>query len=364
MSTSEVMEYKCPNCAGAIKFDSGKQKMKCPYCDTEFEMEALKSMDEEQLNASKSDEFEWNIEENKEKIDENEGIVSYVCKSCGGEIIGDKNTGATKCPFCDNPVIMVKNFSGMLKPDYVIPFKLDKKAAKERLSHHLKNKILLPNLFKEENHIDEIRGVYVPFWLFGADANADMTYRATRVTGWSDNNYTYTKTDHYFLTRAGDVGFDNIPVDGSSKIDDELMESVEPFNFDDVIDFQTAYLSGYLADKYDVDANQSVERANERVKKSAEDAFSPRSEGYATVIPQNSCIKISNGSVKYALYPVWILNTTWKGKKYIFAMNGQTGKFVGNLPMDKKKYFAWFGSLAAVFSALTYGIAWIINYFM
>ncbi|MBR2735023.1 MAG: hypothetical protein IKE05_02365, partial [Clostridia bacterium] len=228
----------------------------------------------------------------------------------------------------------------------------------------LKGKWLLPKLFKDENHIDEIKGIYVPFWLFGADADADMTYRATRVSGWSDNNYTYTKTDHYFLQRAGKVGFEHIPVDGSSKMDDALMESVEPFNFDEVVDFQTAYLAGYLADKYDITAKESIERANKRVKKSAEDAFSPQGEGYTSVTPQKSSVKITNGSVNYALYPVWILNTTWEGKKYTFAMNGQTGKFVGNLPMDKKKYFAWFGSLAAVFSALTYAVAWLVNYFM
>ena len=359
---SDIMEYKCPNCAGAIKFDSEKQKMKCPYCDTEFDVEALKTYDEA-LKNEKSDDIKWEIGES-DTLDNNENIAVYVCKSCGGEIVGDKNTGATKCPFCDNPVIMAKNFSGVLKPDYVIPFKLDKKGAKEALQKHLKGKWLLPKLFKDENHIDEIRGIYVPFWLFGADADADMTYRATRVSGWSNSNYTYTKTDHYFLTRAGKVAFEHIPVDGSSKMEDDLMESIEPFNFDEVADFQTAYLAGYLADKYDVSAKESIERANKRVKKSAEDAFSPKGEGYATVIPQKSSIKIENGSVKYALYPVWILNTTWNGKKYTFAMNGQTGKFVGNLPMDKKKYFAWLGSLAAAFGALTYAVAWLINYLM
>ena len=359
---ADMVEYKCPNCAGSIKFDSEKQKMKCPYCDTEFDVEALKSFDEA-LKEEKPDEMEWEIKDSGEKLDESD-VVVYVCKSCGGEIVGDKNTGATKCPFCDNAVIMSKNFAGMLKPDYVIPFKLDKKSAKEALNKHLKGKILLPKLFKDENHIDEIKGVYVPFWLFGADADADMTYRATRVTAWSDSNYNYTKTDHYFLMRAGDIAFEHIPVDGSSKIDDELMESVEPFNFDEVADFQTAYLSGYLADKYDIDAKESVNRANERVKKSAEEAFSPKGEGYATVIPQKSSVRISNGSVKYALYPVWLLNTTWRGKKYTFAMNGQTGKFVGNLPMDKKKYWAWLASLAVGLSAVAYGVTWLINYFI
>lgn len=359
---SDLLEYKCPNCSGAIEFDSSKQKMKCPYCDAEFDVEALKSYDEI-LSKNEPDKMDWNIE-NFDGKTEIENVIGYVCKSCGGEIVGDENTGATKCPFCDNPVVIAENFKGVLKPDYVIPFKLDKEEAREKFSKYLKGKVLLPNLFKSENHIDEIKGVYVPFWLFGADANANMNYRATRVSAWSDSKYNYTKTDHYFVVRSGDVGFENIPVDGSSKIDNDLMESIEPFDFKDATDFRTAYLAGYLADKYDISAENSTEKATERVKRSAEDAFRPNNMGYTTVVPQKSSVKITESSVKYALYPVWLLNTTWKDKKYTFAMNGQTGKFVGNLPMDKKKYFAWLGGLTASLSILTYSLAWVIHHFM
>ena len=86
------------------------------------------------------------------------------------------------------------------------------------------------------------------------------------VTSWSDSNYNYTKTDHYRLFRSGSVGFANIPVDGSKKADDAYMEAVEPFCYDDAVEFNGAYLSGYMADKYDVSAEESIERANERVK--------------------------------------------------------------------------------------------------
>ena len=103
---------------------------------------------------------------------EADGLRSYVCKSCGGEIVGDENTAATSCPFCGNPVVMMGQFSGALKPDLVIPFKLDKKAAKEGLKKHLTGKRFLPKIFKDQNHIDEIKGIYVPFWLFDTDVDA------------------------------------------------------------------------------------------------------------------------------------------------------------------------------------------------
>ncbi len=361
---SDLLEYKCPNCSGSIEFDSSSQKMKCPYCDTEFEMETLKFYDEELKNKAKDD-MKWDANPGQEwNKDETENMVVYVCKSCGGEIVGDKNTAATSCPFCDNPVVVAGNFSGDLKPDYVIPFKLDKKAAQEGLIKHISGKRLLPKIFKDENHIDEIKGIYVPFWLFSTEADADIRYRATRVSTWSDSNYNYTRTSHYCVTRSGKVSFDNIPVDGSSKMEDDLMESIEPFDFKDVVDFQTAYLAGYLADKYDVNAEQSIEHANKRVKKSTEDAFASTVKNYMTVVPEYSSVKLHNGTAKYALYPVWILNTTWNNEKYTFAMNGQTGKFVGNLPVNKKAYFAWLCGLAVGISALTYTLAWLINFFM
>lgn len=351
---ADLQEYKCPCCGGAIAFDSKIQKMKCPYCDTEFEMETLKNYDSE-LNSEQADVMNWETAAGGEWQDgEADGLRSYVCKSCGGEIVGDENTAATSCPFCGNPVVMKGQFSGALKPDYVIPFKLDKKAAKDALKKHYGKKRLLPKAFKDENHIDEIKGVYVPFWLFDAEADANIRYKATRVRSWSDSTYNYTETSFFSVTRGGSIGFQNVPVDGSSKMADDLMESIEPFDFSGAVDFQTAYLAGYLADKYDVDAEQSIARANDRIKQSTESAFAATVQGYASVTPEATSVQLHNGRAKYALYPVWLLNTNWKGKKYTFAMNGQTGKFVGDLPLDKSAYKKWLFGLTAVVSVLAF----------
>ena len=251
-------------------------------------------------------------------------------------------------------------FSGALRPDFVIPFKLDKNAAKAGLQKHLTGKRLLPKIFKDQNHIDEIKGVYVPFWLFDTDADARVRYRTTKLRCWSDSEYNYTETSHFLVHRGGSVGFEHVPVDGSSRMADDLMESIEPYDFSDAVGFQTAYLAGYFADKYDVGADESIERANERVKKSAEEAFASTVEGYDTVTAESSSVQLHGGKAKYALYPVWILNTTWKGQKYTFAMNGQTGKFVGDLPVDKAAARRWKLILTAAFSAAVYAAAWLL----
>ena len=354
METESMLQYKCPCCGGAISFDSSSQKMKCPYCDTEFETETLKSYDEG-LKEDRGDDMSWDTEGGGHwQEGEDEDVSIYICSSCGGEIITDETTSASSCPFCGNPVIFKNRLSGELKPDCVIPFKLDKKAAKEALKKHLEGKKLLPKVFKSKNHIDEIKGIYVPFWLFDADVDGTVRYRATRVRCWSDRDYDYTETSFYSVLRGGEIAFDNVPADGSAKMADDLTESLEPFDFSEAVDFKTAYLSGYLADKYDVCADDCIERINTRVRTSTESAFASTVTGYNTVTPEGASINIKNSSVKYALFPIWLLNTTYQGQKFTFAMNAQSGKFVGNLPLDKKAYAKWlFGLWGAVAAGVT-----------
>lgn len=353
-----LQEYKCPCCGGAIAFDADLQKMKCPYCDTEFEMETLSAYDSE-LSQETADELAWESA-STDTWQEDDGIRSYVCRSCGGEIIGDENTAATACPYCGNPVVMMEQFSGSLKPDRVIPFKLDKQAAMDALKKHYQGKRLLPKVFKDENHLQEIQGVYVPVWLFDAEADADVRYKATKVRAWSDSRYDYTQTSFFALARGGHLGFQCIPVDGSTKMDDAMMESLEPYDYSQAVDFQTAYLAGYLADKYDVTAEDSIQRANERIKRSTEEAFAATAVGYTSVTPEYSSVRLQNGQTQYALYPVWLLNTKWNGKVYTFAMNGQTGKLVGDLPMDKGLYKKWFAGIAAAVSAAAFALSYLL----
>ncbi|MBQ7826654.1 MAG: hypothetical protein IJ386_00130 [Clostridia bacterium] len=351
-----LQEYKCPCCGGAIAFDSAAQKMKCPYCDTEFEMETLAAYDSE-LKSESGDDMKWETAAGADwQEGEADGLRVYTCNSCGGELVGDETLAATACPFCGNPVVVMSQFAGVLKPDFVIPFKLDKKAAKAALNKHYSGKRLLPKIFKDQNHIDEVKGVYVPFWLFDTDANARIRYRCTMVRHWSDSRYDYTETAHFSVFRGGNVSFERVPVDGTTKMADDLMESIEPYDFSEAVDFQTAYLAGYLADKYDVSAEESIDRANERIRRSTEEAFASTVRGYTTVVPESTGIKLENGCAKYALYPVWLLNTTWNGQKFTFAMNGQTGKLVGDLPLDRGAFKRWLFGIWGVSAAIIYGL--------
>ncbi|MBR4020136.1 MAG: hypothetical protein IKI99_02385, partial [Firmicutes bacterium] len=222
-----------------------------------------------------------------------------------------------------------------------------------------------------QKHIDEIKGIYVPFWLFDADAEGEATYDATVTHITTNGKYQTTEIKHYSATREGTMKFNKVPVDGSSRIADDMMESIEPFYFDEAVEFNTAYLAGYAADKYDVSDENSIDRANERIKRSVELALEQTVTGYRkgrhvetydAVTPEWSSVDIQNGKAKYALYPVWMLSATYKGKPYTFAMNGQTGKFIGDLPADEGALKKFFWKRTAVIGTIIYlaGIALLL----
>jgi len=351
-----IEEHKCPNCGGAVKFDSSSQKMKCPYCDTEFEIAALEEYQKE-VAIPAEDNFGWAKEAGEtwgaEELDD---LSSSSCPSCGAELMGDKNTVAMVCLYCGNAQVVNKRLSDSLKPDCIIPFKLDKKAAVDALGKFCKGKRLLPDFFNESEHINDIQGVYVPFWLFDAKADGHIRYKATKVKSWFDSSYNYTKTDYYSVLRNGTLAFEKIPVDGSEKMDDSYMDAIEPFDYKQIKDFQTSFLAGYVAEKYDVGVEESKERAAKRIKSSVQSEFARSVSGYSSVMLESSSVEVKDGKASYALFPVWVLNTKYKEENYLFIMNGESGRLVGSLPVDSGKAwkyrFLFTGIFGAIFTAI------------
>jgi len=338
-----VQEYKCLCCGAPLVFDGESRSLHCESCDSDFSVETMEQINDAENNASKESEYDWGRYEPRSFTEEEAvNLSSYSCPSCGAEITGDDTMGSTVCPYCGNSTIIKEQFAGNLMPDYIIPFKLDKKRAMERFEEACGKAPFLPDEFKDRKRIEEMAGVYVPFWMFDCDCNAAINYSGKKYHYWSDSNYNYTKTDYYKLVRVGSVGFENIPVDGSKKADDDYMESIEPYDYSEAVEFNAAYLSGFLADKYDVSVEDSIERANRRVKNSTEEIFRETTTQFSEVMSESSSVNFSKGKIRYALLPVWMLNLKYEGINYKYAINGQTGKVVGVYPVCKKKKWLCF----------------------
>lgn len=350
---NNVLEYKCPCCNAGLPFSESVQKMKCPYCDNEFELETVRSYNEE-LNRSDESDFQWDASQTKEWTpEEAEKLVSFTCPACGGELITDDHTAATFCPYCENPAILPGRVAGGLKPDGVIPFKTSKEEdARSAFLNLCKGKPLLPKSFTEEQRLEKISGIYVPFWLYDCDSSFTGHFKATRLHSWSDSRYHYTRTDHYQLTRGANASFGAIPMDASTKMDNAIMESIEPFDYSQMVDFETAYLSGFLADKYDVESASGEARVEERVSASMDSMIQETLIGYSSVVPTSRQLRVTQGKAKYVLLPVWMLYTKYRDKTYVFAMNGQSGKMTGTFPICPKRTAAWFSGICAGVTAL------------
>jgi len=346
---------------GGLRFDTVAGLLVCDYCGNSFTIALVEQLFADKVQAASSAGVQprWDISlTNNFSPEEAAYMRGYICPSCAAEIICEYTTAATSCPYCGNPTVVPGQFAAGLKPDYILPFKLDKNAAIEALKRYYNKKRFLDKSFSRDNHIDEIKGVYVPFWLYDAQTTASMRFTATKERSHTSGGYTVTETDHYRVTRDGTIAFQMVPVDASSKMPDAHMDSIEPYTYSDLRVFSLGYLPGFIADKYDLDAQFCSIRANERIKNSTEEVMKNTMSEYTTVTLEHSDIRLNRGDVKYALMPVWLLSTRWKESTYLFAMNGQTGKLIGDLPVSKLMYFSKFmtiaASIVAVVAALLY----------
>ena len=369
---TQVTNYQCPACTGPLHYSAKSGKLACDYCGSSFdvaEIEALYARKEaeaaaakqaadakaEAAQAAKAEAAEaaaasggWDTSDlSRDWGAEADGLRVYSCPSCGAKLICDQSTAATACPYCGNPAIVPGQFSGALRPDYILPFRLSKDDAVQALRAHYKGKPFLPRSFTSANHIEQIQGVYVPFWLFDGGAEGAASYRASNTNVFETGDYEITETRHYHVVRAGSLAFEKIPVDASSKMPDDHMDSIEPFDYAQLRPFSTAYLPGYLADKYDVTIDDSRDRADTRCRETLAQALRDTVTGYGACVTEREDIALRRGKVHYALLPVWMLSTKWRGQDFLFAMNGQTGKLVGDLPTDRGRFWGMFAAIAA-----------------
>lgn len=361
---SEVTNYQCPACTAPLRFDGESGKLVCDFCGSSYSVKEVEELyaQKDAAAARASEAKETAPPEETGWGDDGDNLQMYQCPTCGAELICEKTTAATSCPYCGNPTVVPGQLSGGRKPEFVLPFKIGRDEVVKALhKHYGKRNFYLPKPFRSENHIQQVQGVYVPFWLYDTEISGAGVYDGSDSFTQRRGNYQVTTTRHYNVERAGTAKFEMVPVDGSRKMPDNYMDSLEPFDYTQLKPFSTAYLPGFLADRFDVSAEEASPRMKARCEETLE--YQLRHDIDHSVVTQNRFdAKIDKMNAHYALLPVWMLTTKWQDKTYMFAMNGQTGKFVGELPTDKKLFWRNLAVLTGILtiflhiSGITHGI--------
>ncbi len=311
-----------------MSFDSESGHLSCPSCGRQDEIESFP-------------------EENIIKEFDSEEVKEYHCENCGAIILTDANTTATNCSFCSAPVVLSDRLTGEFAPSKVVPFKISKDEAVAAFRAWTKKGRLSPTSFKSGERIKKMTGMYVPFWLYDIEGSANVTALATKVRTYTRGDTVYTETDFYDIHRELDLRYLKVPADASEKMDDELMDKLEPYDYGELKDFKMPYLAGYLAEKYDYDDEAMFSRVESKVLPYIDSYISSTVSGYSTVNYSNKNIHTQKKNVHYALFPVWMVYYDFEKKEHTFAMNGQTGKVVGKPPISGFKVAGWFTGIAA-----------------
>ena len=345
---SVTLDHKCPNCSAKMVYDIKLEKWHCDYCDTTMTLEELKKY----KNASTSK--EENI-----TVDEYNDYMSYTCPDCGAEIITDEQTASTFCVYCGNTAILKNKLVGKFTPNKIITFKKTKEDAEKAFKNLSKGRPLIPKAFNDLKNVEKIRGLYIPFWFHSFEITGDINYSGQKVQTWVVGRTHYTKTDYYDIVRGGSMIFDSVPVDGSTRFDNALMNTIQPYDYAELKPYNHAYLSGFLAERYDVESNETRKEVEPEVLDEAKNYLLSKGDYVNKRIKENT-LKTNSYNIEYVLLPVYMVNVKYNNKYYTFAMNGQTGEFIGNIPVDKKKAILLFIIIFIILFLLIWGITYLI----
>ena len=294
----DVVSYKCPNCSAPLAFDIPSQHWKCGFCLSDFAAAEAGRF----VKQTDSETKQWAPEAFSQ-----EEAAAYTCPSCGGTVLADTHTAATFCAFCHSPTILAGRLKGEYRPARLIPFKLVRDEALASMQKLLKRKFLLPSAFRSAMEKGEITGLYVPFWLFSADVDVSYSANGKRITMWSDSRYRYTKTDTYRVHRELELPLRRVPVDASKRMDDRLMDALEPFDYAGLLPFSMEYLSGCFAEGYDVDSQAAAPRFRQRADEGARSAVSETTGGYNVLEGASLRTALRGMDCTYVMLPGWTL---------------------------------------------------------
>ncbi|MGN1089510.1 MAG: hypothetical protein ACI4Q6_03840, partial [Huintestinicola sp.] len=321
---NSAITFKCPNCGGELLWNAEKQIFVCKWCSSDFAEEEINDNEPSAEEAQKKKELD-------DKFIDNTDV--YVCSSCGAEIFCDHNTAASFCYYCHNPVALRGRLTGKCRPDMIIPFCFNRLQAEAAFKANCMKKWFLPSDFTSSASLEKITGLYVPFWLADCEVDYFAVAEGSQTIKRTYSNQVESQVTDFRIERGIKFSYMGVPADGSFKLEDSLMDAIEPYDYKMLRPFDMTYLAGFFCDKYDVEKAEVVPRVKERISEGVDEVMRREMNGYDNPKIMKKDVRITNINWHYMMLPVWLMTYKHNGKMYGFAMNGQTGKFAGKYPV-------------------------------
>lgn len=316
-----------------MQYDVHKEQFVCTSCGNEGKIEALS----EQIREYDFSQYrEW--EQNSISF---EGMKSVQCQSCGAEIVFEPQDTALLCPMCGSSHVAAEKQCAGVPPEGIIPFKMDPYDAQQLFRKWVEGLWFAPNALKKTYQEGNLTGIYIPFWTFDTDAVGHYWGRGGRVRVVEQGNGQKSTTiDWYPVSGVVSSSFDDIQICASRREGAQIIQKVEPYNtIHRLKPYSPAYLSGYKAEHYTVRADEGFEQARDQVYRTLHNQAVQQvmMRGFQQVQIASLDVTCSNVTYKHVLLPVYTSFFGFGGKKYIYAINGETGRVAGERPYSPVK---------------------------
>jgi len=353
---NETLETKCHDCGAILNFAPGTNNLKCQYCGAENEIVPEDTEPIEELD------FDAYIKETVKEEDTMQ-VATVKCTACGASSTLKPNISSDECPFCGTPIIVQGGtMTSIIKPKSLLPFKITQKEAYEGFRRWIKKLWFAPTALKKYAlQADKLKGMYIPFWTY--DSDTYTKYSGARGTYYYvTETYTeggQTKTRQVRKIRwtpvSGSVShfFDDILIVASHSLPIKKVNKLEPWDFENLTNFDERFLSGFQTETYQVDLKEGFEQAK-KVMESTIRNLVRRDIGGDEQRIYSMNTQYSNITFKHLLLPIWISAYRFKKKVYRFLVNGRTGEVQGERPYSFWKIFFFILGILAVIAIALY----------
>lgn len=358
---SATDSFACTSCGADLKYQPGTTRLVCQYCGAENEIPHIEEAIEE---------LDFHAYLHKKSDDAEQMVAHFVqCDSCGASCTLEENVTASNCPYCGTPLVVGHaHDESVIQPRSLLPFKLDKNEALAAFKEWVRKRWFAPgDLKKASLNFDHFKGVYIPYWTYDTDTYSSYVgqrgdyYYVTEHYTTTEDGKSVTKTRQVRKIRwsfaSGHVreAFDDILTVASKTLPSNRIEALEPWDLANLVPFDKSYLSGFIAEKYQVDLEEGFERAKEVAERRIRQRVKRDIGGDEQRITRVNT-QYNNISFKHLLLPVFVCAYRFKDKSYQFLVNGRTGEVQGDHPVSWIKIAALVvGVLAVVGIAILIG---------